>query len=100
MFEPVHGSAPDIAGQGRASPVGAILALALLLRHLDEAGAADQVEGAVRELVVSGRLPTLDACSGLSTSQVGEMVANQITRAAGSVSPAGVSRGDKRESHE
>lgn len=47
MFEPVHGSAPDIAGTGRANPVAAILSGALMLRHLGEAGAADSINDAV-----------------------------------------------------
>jgi 3-isopropylmalate dehydrogenase len=47
MFEPVHGSAPDIAGKGIADPTAAILSVALLLRHLGEAGAAVRVEQAV-----------------------------------------------------
>jgi 3-isopropylmalate dehydrogenase len=47
MFEPVHGSAPDIAGQGIADPTAAILSVALMLRHLGMADAADRVEAAV-----------------------------------------------------
>jgi 3-isopropylmalate dehydrogenase len=47
MFEPVHGSAPDIAGQGVADPTAAILSVALLLRHVDQADAADRIEAAV-----------------------------------------------------
>ena len=47
MFEPVHGSAPDIAGQGVADPVAAILSAALLLEHVGEAGAASRVRTAV-----------------------------------------------------
>lgn len=49
MFEPVHGSAPDIAGQGVADPVAAILSAAMLLEHVGEAGAAARVRGAVRD---------------------------------------------------
>ncbi|MGC4960166.1 3-isopropylmalate dehydrogenase [Gordonia sp. DT218] len=47
MFEPVHGSAPDIAGQGKADPTAAILSAALLLAHLGETDAAERVEKAV-----------------------------------------------------
>ena len=47
MFEPVHGSAPDIAGQGIADPVAAILSATLLLEHVGEAGAASRVRTAV-----------------------------------------------------
>lgn len=49
MFEPVHGSAPDIAGQGVADPTAAILAAALLLRHLGQEAAAARIEAAVEE---------------------------------------------------
>ena len=47
MFEPVHGSAPDIAGQGTADPTAAILSVALLLRHLGDTASAERVEQAV-----------------------------------------------------
>ena len=47
MFEPVHGSAPDIAGQQKADPTAAILSAALLLDHLGFAGAARKIEAAV-----------------------------------------------------
>jgi 3-isopropylmalate dehydrogenase len=49
MFEPVHGSAPDIAGQGKADPTATVLSVALLLEHLGHADAAATVEGAVAE---------------------------------------------------
>lgn len=80
MFEPIHGSAPDIAGQGRASPVGAILAVAMMLDHLGEAAAAASVERAVRNLVVSRSIPTLDANSGLSADRVGDMIVEELVR--------------------
>ena len=47
MFEPVHGSAPDIAGQGKADPTAAILSAALLLDHLGYTAAARRIETAV-----------------------------------------------------
>ena len=47
MFEPVHGSAPDIAGQGKADPTAAVLSVALLLDHLGQPEAARRVEAAV-----------------------------------------------------
>ena len=47
MFEPVHGSAPDIAGTGLANPIGAILSAALMLRHLGEEAGAARMERAV-----------------------------------------------------
>ena len=77
-FEPVHGSAPDIAGKGIASPVGAILSAALLLDHVGEAAAARRIEACVQTLLASRRLPSVDATSGFSTSQVGDMVVEAI----------------------
>jgi len=78
MFEPVHGSAPDIAGQNRASPVGAVLALAMMLHHLGEGAAAGLVESSVRELLIGGRIPSLDANSGLTTEDVGRLITAEI----------------------
>jgi homoisocitrate dehydrogenase len=54
VAEPVHGSAPDIAGQGRANPMAAILSGALLVRHVwDQPEVADRIEGAVRSVLVN-----------------------------------------------
>jgi 3-isopropylmalate dehydrogenase len=74
VFEPIHGSAPKYKGQKKANPLAAILAGAMLLEHLGEKKAADRVEGAVRRLVESQRLPTIGADSGVPTDKVGEMV--------------------------
>jgi 3-isopropylmalate dehydrogenase len=49
MFEPVHGSAPDIAGQGKADPTAAVLSVAMLLEHLGHAEEAKRVEAAVAQ---------------------------------------------------
>ena len=65
MFEPVHGSAPDIAGQGIADPTAAITSVALLLAHLGEDQAADRVGRAVESRGTERR----------STSEVGERIA-------------------------
>lgn len=60
VFEPVHGAAPDLAGQGRANPLAAILSGAMLLRHLGYPEAAHWVEAAVEEVVARGpRTPDL-----------------------------------------
>jgi 3-isopropylmalate dehydrogenase len=68
MFEPVHGSAPDIAGQGIADPTAAIMSVALLLAHVGEDDAAARVDGAVsKHLATRG-----DAAR--STSEVGDRV--------------------------
>lgn len=54
VFEPVHGSAPDIAGQGLANPVAAILSAAMMLSHLGEAGAAERIRRGVDEALSAG----------------------------------------------
>ena len=80
MFEPVHGSAPDIAGQGVASPIGAITAMGMMLEHLGESPAALAVQEAIRALLRSRRIPSLGAESGLTTSSVGQMVCRELSR--------------------
>ncbi|PQA85547.1 3-isopropylmalate dehydrogenase [Hyphococcus luteus] len=56
LYEPIHGSAPDIAGQGKANPAGAIMSAAMLLRYsLGESAAADNIEAAVSKALASGR---------------------------------------------
>jgi 3-isopropylmalate dehydrogenase len=81
MFEPVHGSAPDIAGQGVADPTAAILSVSLLLDHLGHAAAAAAVEAAVladrAALAASG---TGDAGAPRSTSAVGDAIAARVAR--------------------
>src|SRR5436190_3126323 len=61
MFEPIHGSAPKYAGQDAACPLGAIMALSMLLDHVGERGAADLIERAVRQLLGSKRIPSVQA---------------------------------------
>jgi len=72
MFEPVHGSAPDIAGQGVADPTAAITSVAMLLAHLGHDGAAARVDAAVAQHLASrGDVK-------LSTSQVGDRIAGLL----------------------
>lgn len=80
MFEPVHGSAPDIAGTGRANPVAAILSGELLLRHLGEAEAADAVNAAVGAFLETAKDRELpyEFGGGASVSEVGESIAAKI----------------------
>ncbi|MET4694087.1 3-isopropylmalate dehydrogenase [Endozoicomonas lisbonensis] len=80
MYEPVHGSAPDIAGQGKANPLAQILSLAMLLRYsLGEMAAADAIEQAVGDVLDQG-LRTGDiaseGCRLVSTAQMGDAVVN------------------------
>jgi len=60
MFEPVHGSAPDIAGKGLANPIGQIWSGAMMLRHLGVSDAADAVEAAITDVLAHGTVRTPD----------------------------------------
>ncbi len=72
MFEPVHGSAPDIAGQGIADPTAAIMSVGLLLSHIGELEAAARVDKAVEQhLATRGQ-------EKLSTAQVGDRIAASL----------------------
>ena len=69
MFEPVHGSAPDIAGKGIANPLAAILSGAMMLDHLGEKKAAAAIESAVRAVLAEGRALTRDLGGSAGTSE-------------------------------
>jgi tartrate dehydrogenase/decarboxylase/D-malate dehydrogenase len=73
MFEPVHGSAPDIAGQGIANPVAAVLSAAMMLEHLGEAEVAAQLRSSVEKTLLSGQ-GTPDLGGDLTTSQMGDLL--------------------------
>jgi tartrate dehydrogenase/decarboxylase/D-malate dehydrogenase len=77
LFEPVHGSAPDIAGQGIANPIGQVWTAALLLRHLGHAAAADRIETAIGAVIAAGEL-TPDMGGTLSTSEVGRRLIERL----------------------
>jgi isocitrate dehydrogenase (NAD+) len=64
VFEAVHGSAPDIAGQDKANPIATVLTAAMMLRHLGEIEAAMRVEAAVASVVAEGRVVTPDLKPG------------------------------------
>ncbi len=78
MFEPIHGSAPKYAGKNVACPIGAIMAVSMLLDYVGEKSSAARIENSVTDLLSSGRIPSLDARSGLSTTQIGDMVVEGI----------------------
>jgi tartrate dehydrogenase/decarboxylase/D-malate dehydrogenase len=82
LFEPVHGSAPDSAGQGIANPIGAIWSASLMLDHLGEADAARAVLEAI-ELVCRGGPRTRDVGGSASTRQVGDAVVEAVSVSAG-----------------
>ena len=74
LYEPIHGSAPDIAGQGKANPLAAILSAAMMLRYsLEKATEADRIEAAVAKALETGAR-TSDLGGALSTSQMGDAV--------------------------
>lgn len=73
-FEPVHGSAPDIAGQGIANPLATILSAGLMLRHLGEPDAADAIESAVSAVVAAGEPRTPDLGGVASSDELTDAV--------------------------
>jgi 3-isopropylmalate dehydrogenase len=77
MFEPVHGSAPPIAGKNIANPFGAILTAAMMLAHLGMTSAALKIEAAVLE-AVRQKKTTVDIGGTLGTREVGEWVADKV----------------------
>ena len=77
LFEPVHGSAPDIAGKGIVNPVGEILSAALMARHLGYEEEARAIEAAVAGAVRAGEC-TRDLGGSLATSEAGDAVARRI----------------------
>lgn len=82
MYEPVHGSAPDIAGQGRANPLATILSAAMMLRYSFDLGdVADRIEAAVEAALDDGlRTPDIfeNDCRLVSTSEMGDAVAVKL----------------------
>jgi tartrate dehydrogenase/decarboxylase/D-malate dehydrogenase len=77
MFEPVHGSAPDIAGQGIANPIAAILSAAMMLDWLGETTAGEAVRRSVERVLASGQT-TPDLGGKLSTAEVGRRIAEAV----------------------
>ena len=79
MFEPVHGSAPDIAGEGKANPLATVLTIGLMATHLGIDGLEDFLTNVVREAVDSGHC-TGDVGGEKSTSEVGDFVCERIRK--------------------
>ena len=80
VFEPVHGSAPDIAGTGVANPIAMIRSGAMLLRHVDEPAAAARVEAAVDAVLSEGTVRTPDLGGRSSTGEVAEAILSRVDR--------------------
>jgi tartrate dehydrogenase/decarboxylase/D-malate dehydrogenase len=78
MFEPVHGSAPDIAGQGIANPIGQIWSGALMLEHLGHPPAAQAVMEAIESVLREPRLHPRDLGGRANTEEVGRAIAEAI----------------------
>jgi tartrate dehydrogenase/decarboxylase/D-malate dehydrogenase len=75
MFEPVHGSAPDIAGQNIANPIGQVWSGAMLLAHLGHQQAHDAILAAIEKTIRSGEILTSDMGGKASTQEVGQAIA-------------------------
>jgi 3-isopropylmalate dehydrogenase len=79
MFEPVHGSAPPIAGKNKANPIGAILTAAMMLAHLGFTREAEKTDAAVLE-AVRQKKTTEDVGGSFGTRECGEWIANSLSR--------------------
>ncbi len=80
MFEPIHGSAPKYRGKNVANPIAAIMAAQMMLDYLGEKPASALVEEAVAGLLRSNRIRSLGTDSGHSTSEIGDLVAEEVRR--------------------
>jgi len=78
MFEPVHGSAPDIAGMGVANPIGQIWAGAMMLDHLGHAEAARAVEQAIETVLQEPGLQTPDMGGKATTAELGRAISEAV----------------------
>lgn len=67
VFEPAHGSAPKYTGLDKVSPMGTLRALAMLLDHVGETRSAERIEGAIREVIATGKVPGVSTRSGMGT---------------------------------
>ena len=74
MFEPTHGSAPDIAGQGVANPMAQILTGAMMLDHLGENKSADTIRSSVLQVLGDNEILTPDLGGSSSTDAVGDAI--------------------------
>ncbi len=84
VYEPIHGSAPDIAGQGIANPIATIMSASMMLRDLGELKAANRIDNAIKAVLKDGYrtkdLSSFDAKEVVSTSEMGSLVAEYATK--------------------
>ena len=81
LYEPIHGSAPDIAGKGIANPLATILSVAMMLRYsLDEPEAASAIENAVNEVIKNNRTPDIyvDGTNKVTCEEMGNLVCGAL----------------------
>jgi len=78
MFEPIHGSAPDIAGKNICNPTATILSGAMMLDHLGEIKAAQAIEDAVEEVLSERKVRSHDLGGNSSTIEVGDEVVRKL----------------------
>jgi isocitrate dehydrogenase (NAD+) len=78
MFEPVHGSAPDIAGKGVANPTATISAAVMMLRHIGEREAADRIAAALGRVLTRGECLTRDLGGRAGTDEFGDAVIRDL----------------------
>jgi tartrate dehydrogenase/decarboxylase/D-malate dehydrogenase len=79
MFEPVHGSAPDIAGKGIANPIGQIWSGAMMLQHLGLPEAAEAIEKAIAGILAEKTVRTADIGGTASTKELGSAIASRVS---------------------
>ena len=78
LFEPVHGSAPDIAGQGKANPIAMMLSAVMMLRYIGENEAADKLDAAILKVLNDGNILTGDLGGSATTMELAEAVKNNL----------------------
>ena len=78
LFEPVHGSAPDIAGQGKANPIAMMLSAIMMLRYIGENEAADRFDAAILKVLDDANILTADLGGNASTMEVAQAVKNNL----------------------
>ena len=80
MFEPVHGSAPDIAGKGIANPIAQIWSLALLLGHIGRPDLEELIVHAIEAVLREGIVKTADIGGQASTAHMGDAICQEIVK--------------------